>query len=133
MSGFSTPCSSMFMLPIRSMVLSKSKPWNMRWWKCSLSRRRAGCQGGARASIPRRHEKAGRAAGRVADQITGLGGRKFHHQPDDVARGAELTVLPAVAILPSMYSYRSPLVSRSSMGTSSSRSTTLASSAAVGW
>ena len=28
MSGFSTPCSSMFMLPMRSMVLSKSKPWN---------------------------------------------------------------------------------------------------------
>ena len=28
--GLSTPCSSMFMLPMRSMVLSKSKPWNMR-------------------------------------------------------------------------------------------------------
>ena len=31
MSGFSTPCSSMFMLPMRSMVLSKSKPWNIRY------------------------------------------------------------------------------------------------------
>jgi len=39
---------------------------------------------------------------------------------------------PAVAILPSMYSYRSPLVSRSSMGTLPIMSTTLASNAAVG-
>ena len=39
---------------------------------------------------------------------------------------------PALAILPSMYSYRSPLVSRSSMGTWSSMSTTLASNAGVG-
>ena len=39
---------------------------------------------------------------------------------------------PALAILPSMYSYRSPLVSRSSIGMASSRSTTLASSAGVG-
>ena len=29
MSGFSTPWSSMFMLPMRSMVLSKSKPLNI--------------------------------------------------------------------------------------------------------
>jgi hypothetical protein len=39
---------------------------------------------------------------------------------------------PAVAILPSMYSYRSPLVSRSSIGTLSIMSTTLANSAGVG-
>ena len=32
----SMPCSSMFMLAIRSIVLSKSKPWNMLLWKCSL-------------------------------------------------------------------------------------------------
>ena len=37
MSGFSTPCKSMFMLPMRSMVLSKSKPWKAWWWKCSRS------------------------------------------------------------------------------------------------
>ena len=39
---------------------------------------------------------------------------------------------PAEAILPSMYSYRSPLVSRSSMGMASSMSTTLPSNAGVG-
>jgi hypothetical protein len=39
---------------------------------------------------------------------------------------------PAVAIFPSMYSYRSPLVSRSSIGTSAIRSTTLARSCGVG-
>ena len=39
---------------------------------------------------------------------------------------------PAVAILPSMYSYRSPLVSRSAMSMASSWSTTLASTRAVG-
>ena len=46
MSGFSTPCSSMFILPIRSIVLSKSKPWNMSPWKCFFSlasRRTSGC------------------------------------------------------------------------------------------
>jgi hypothetical protein len=32
---FSTPCSSMFMLPILSSVLSKSNPWNIERWKCS--------------------------------------------------------------------------------------------------
>ena len=25
------------MLPMRNMVLSKSKPWNMPWWKCLRS------------------------------------------------------------------------------------------------
>ena len=25
------------MLPMRSMVLSKSKPWKRLWWKCLLS------------------------------------------------------------------------------------------------
>src|SRR5574337_625567 len=35
MSGLSTPWSSMFILPMRNIVLSKSKPWNIRWWKCS--------------------------------------------------------------------------------------------------
>jgi hypothetical protein len=36
----------MFMLPMRSIVLSKSKPWNRPWWKCFrsfASRRLSGC------------------------------------------------------------------------------------------
>lgn len=36
MAGCSTPCSTMFMLPMRSMVLSKSYPWNMPLWKCAF-------------------------------------------------------------------------------------------------
>ena len=42
----------------------------------------------------RHDEKARRTAGRVADDVGGRGRREFHHQPDDVARGAELAVLP---------------------------------------
>ena len=34
MSGASMPCSSMFIEPIRSMVESKSYPWNIERWKC---------------------------------------------------------------------------------------------------
>ena len=32
--GFSTPCSIRFMAAMRSMVVSKSKPWNMAFWMC---------------------------------------------------------------------------------------------------
>ncbi len=39
---------------------------------------------------------------------------------------------PADAVLESMYSYKSPFVSRSCIGTSASMSTTFASSAGVG-
>src|SRR5699024_6568958 len=46
MSGAFTPCISMFMLPMRSIVVSKSKPWNIEWWKCrawSWSTKVSGC------------------------------------------------------------------------------------------
>ena len=83
------------MLPMRSMVLSKSKPWNMRWWKCSLSF--ASCRifgWRSRRYSPGRDEEARRAAGRVADHVGRLRRRHLDHQPDDVARRAELAVLP---------------------------------------
>ena len=41
-----------------------------------------------------RDEEAGGAAGRVADDVLRGGGGHVHHQPDDVARRAELPVLP---------------------------------------
>ena len=63
----------------------------------------------------------------------GLGAVMLDHQLDDVPRGAELPVRHRRwRSCASMYSYRSPLVSRSSMGTSSIRSTTFASRAGVG-
>ena len=40
------------------------------------------------------YEKARRAAGRVADRVLGRGLGQFDHQLNDVARGAELAVLP---------------------------------------
>ena len=39
-------------------------------------------------------EEAGRAARRVADPVSDIGVDQFHDHPDDVARGAELSVLP---------------------------------------
>ncbi len=39
-------------------------------------------------------EEAGRAASRIADDVVRRGRGHVHHQPDDVARGAELPVLP---------------------------------------
>ena len=41
-----------------------------------------------------RDEEAGRAAGRIADDVLRGGRGHVHHQPDDVARRAELPVLP---------------------------------------
>jgi len=39
-----------------------------------------------------RHQEAAGAAGRVADDVVGLGVHHVHHQLDDMARGAELAV-----------------------------------------
>ena len=83
------------MLPMRSMVLSKSKPWNMPWWKCSLQLRVVQEVRVALAQVlARGDQEARRAAGRVADDVGGLRRGQLHHQPDDVARRAELAVLP---------------------------------------
>ena len=42
--------------------------------------------------LAHRDQEAGRAAGRVADDVGGLGRGQLHHQPDDVTRRAELPV-----------------------------------------
>jgi len=52
----------------------------------------------------RRDEKAAGAAGRIADRIAGRRLGQLDHQLDDVARGAELAVLPGGRDLASMYS-----------------------------
>ena len=49
--------------------------------------------------FPGRHQKAAGAAGRVADDVLGVGRGEFHHQADDVARGAELAILPSAGNL----------------------------------
>ena len=83
------------MLPMRSMVLSKSKPWNSSWWKCSRELRVAQNLRVALAQIlARRDQETRRAAGRVADHVRRLRRDHLDHQPDDVARRAELAVLP---------------------------------------
>ena len=61
------------------------------------------------------HQKARRAAGGVADKVVRRGLHQLHHHVADVFGRAELAVLPAVASLPSIYSYRSPCISRSAM------------------
>ena len=47
-----------------------------------------------------RHEEAASAARRVANDVRGHRPDKLHHQLDDVARGAELAVLPGAGDLP---------------------------------
>jgi hypothetical protein len=49
--------------------------------------------------LARRHQKPRRAARRVADHVFGLRRGEFHHQADDVARRAELAVLPGAGDL----------------------------------
>ncbi len=82
------------MQPIRSIVESKSKPWNMLWWKCLLRGRPVQhVRVFAPHVLPRGDEEPGGAAGRVADFVVGLRAGHLDHQRDDVARRAELAVL----------------------------------------
>ena len=56
----------------------------------------ARCGGGrARGAAlkTRPHQEASRTAGGVANDVAGLRGGQLNHQPNDVARGAELPVL----------------------------------------
>ena len=105
MSGSSTPCSSMFMLPMRSMVASKSKPWKARVWKCS--------RGFAARSISgwrsRRYSPAATRKPPVpqaGSQMTSLGpGAVISTISRMMWRGVRnWPFWPAEAILPSMYS-----------------------------
>ena len=85
----------MFMLPMRSIVLSKSKPWNIFMVEMR-----------PRLLVPQHlrvvlaqvftgsDEEAGGATGGVADDIGRVWRDHLHHEPDDVTRRAELTVLP---------------------------------------
>ena len=93
------------MLPMRSMVLSKSKPWKSSLWKCVA--------GGFVPEDIRMvlaqvfaggHQEAGRAAGRVADDVLRRGRGHLDHELDDVAAASELAVLPRGGDLRSMYS-----------------------------
>jgi hypothetical protein len=114
----------MFMLAMRSMVESKSNPWNMLWWKCrcrarsssacecsrctysaAATRKPAVPQAGSQISSPR--------PGFIISTISWMMCRGVRNWP----------FCPAVAILPSMYSYRSPLTSPRSSGSSFSAST----------
>jgi hypothetical protein len=105
MSGFSTPCSSMFMLPMRSMVLSKSKPWNMWWWKCFAQ---PGVVQEVRVALAqvlaRRDQEA--AVPQAGSQITSVGcGAVISTISWMMWRGVRnWPFCPALAILPSMYS-----------------------------
>jgi hypothetical protein len=85
----------MFMLPIRSIVLSKSKPWNIQVVEVFVQLRFVQEVWVPLPKVlPRRHQESRRVAGRVRDHVGGMRRGQFHHQPDDVARGAELPVRP---------------------------------------
>ena len=76
------------------------------WWCRSRSRgtcrggnaraawHRAGSPGDARAGTRRRRPGSRGAAGGIADHVLGVRRDQLDHQPDDVARRAELAVLP---------------------------------------
>ena len=67
--GFSMPCRIMFIEPMRSIVGSKSKPWNAELWKCVRSfgsRRISGCF--SRKILACRDEEAAGAARGIADR-----------------------------------------------------------------
>ena len=82
------------MLPMRSIVLSKSKPLNISLLKCRFNRSVAQRLRMVVTHVLARCDKepAGAARG-IADDVGGGGCHHLHHQLDDVARGAELPVL----------------------------------------
>ena len=108
------------MLPIRSIVLSKSNPWNMPSWKCFDSFGSVNTSG----RLSRKYSPAATRNPHVplaGSQIMSVGvGAVISTINWMMWRGVRnWPFCPAVAILPSMYSYTSPLVSRSSMRTAS--------------
>ena len=123
------------MLPMRSMVLSKSKPWNMLvvevFAAASASRKISGwC---SRRYSPAATRKP--AVPQAGSQMTSFGRGRGHldHQPDDVARRAELAVLPgAWRSCRACIRRGRPWCRGPPSATSSIMSTTLASSAGVG-
>ena len=80
---------------MRSMVLSKSKPWKSVLVEVRLQLRVAQDLRVALAQVfAGGDEKAGGAAGGIADDVPRARRGHLDHEPDDVARGAELAVLP---------------------------------------
>ena len=106
MSGASTPCSSMFIEPIRSIVPSKSKPWNMLLWKCL--RCAASCWTSGCVSphvLAGGDEEASGAARRVADLVGSAAAPVISTISAMMWRGVRnWPFCPAEAILLSMYS-----------------------------
>ena len=89
------------MLPMRSMVLSKSKPWKVCSWKCFLFFESRNISGWfSRRCSPRGDEEARRSARGIAYDVAGHRLRHLDHEPDDVARRPELAVLPRRRDLP---------------------------------
>ena len=106
MSGFSTPCSSMFMLPMRSMVLSKSKPWNMLVVEVLAQLLVAEQARVVLAQIfARGDQEAAGAAGGIADHVRRAVGAVISTMSAMMWRGVRnWPFWPAVAIFASMYS-----------------------------
>ncbi len=82
------------MLPMRSMVLSKSKPWKRLVMEVP---RQFGVAKDLRMVLAQifasRDKKPRRAAGRIAEDVGRLRRDHLDHEPDDVARRAKLAVL----------------------------------------
>src|SRR5207249_2923234 len=91
-SGFSTPCISMFMLPIRSIVLSNMEKTMMKVlpelrvterFRMPLAQ-----------IFPNRNQKPTCTARWIADNIRWLRGNHLHHEANNVTWSSELPVLP---------------------------------------
>ena len=126
------PCMSMFMLPTRSIVWSKSKPWNMPSWKWA---RRAASVCDSGWCLRTYSEAATRkpAVPHAGSQISSVGVGAIRSTINAMMwRGVRNWPLtPADASLLSRYSYRSPLMSVLPIGISSTRSTTFDNSAGL--
>ena len=123
----------MFIDPMRSIVLSKSYPENIWLWKCCACASSVSVVGWlSRMCSPAATKNP--HVPLAGSQITSSGwGAVISTMSRMMWRGVRnWPFCPEVAILESMYSYTSPLVSRSSIGMASRPSTAFCNSAGVG-
>ena len=117
---------------MRAMVGSTSMPWNMSFWKCFLkpsSWNHSSWLSWKYSEAVTRNPEVPAAGSQITSSFLGCTMSTIMRMMCRGVRNCPL--VPAEAILDSMYSYRSPLVSRSSMSTPSMSCTTWSNSRGV--